>query len=65
MRTSHIPSAADVTARLQATTIPHIRLIAKATGIGYQTLIKIRYGTTKDPGIETVRAIWPHLPRVA
>lgn len=33
--------------------------LAEVSGVPFATLMKIRQGTTGNPGIETVRAFWP------
>lgn len=56
-----IPSAAEVQARLSQLSRKELKALADVSGVAESTLIKVRYGTTKDPGIETVRQFWPHV----
>lgn len=35
--------------------------LADASGTKFSTLLKIKLGTTTNPGIETVRKFWPYL----
>ena len=57
-----IPPLALIHSRLAAMNQVQLRRLAKDSGIPFGTLMKIRYGTTKNPGIETVRAFYPLLP---
>lgn len=56
-----IPTAAEVRGRLQK--LPRRRVIelAQTAGVPFPTLVKIRNGQTLNPGVETVRLIWPQL----
>ena len=57
-----IPSTSDVRKRLQALRLHDLELVARASGVPFSTLIKIRTGQTGNPGIETVRKFIEHLP---
>ena len=57
-----IPPLALIRTRLEAMNQAQIKSLAKDSGIPFGTLMKIRHGTTKNPGIETVRAFYPLLP---
>jgi predicted transcriptional regulator len=59
--TSEIPSAAEVRSRLMSLTPTQVEELAEKTGVPLPTLIKIRHDQTKNPRIETVRALWPAL----
>lgn len=56
-----IPSAAEVRARLQSMKRSRMIELARSAGVPWTTLVKIRNGQTANPGVETVRAIWPEL----
>ena len=51
-----------IRARLATMNQSQLKRLAKDSGIPFGTLMKIRYGITKNPGIETVRAFYPMLP---
>jgi predicted transcriptional regulator len=55
------PSAADVRTKLQALSSAEVESLARKCGVPVATLVKIKYGQTDNPRIETVRAIWPEL----
>ena len=57
-----IPPLAMIRARLATMNQAQLKRLAKDSGIPFGTLMKIRYGITKNPGIETVRAFYPMLP---
>ena len=56
------PPLAMIRARLATMNQSQLKRLAKDSGIPFGTLMKIRYGITKNPGIETVRAFYPMLP---
>ena len=60
-----IASAAVVRERLSALDYAAIQRVADASGVPFTTLLKIRGGETKNPGIETVRKFVAHLPAEA
>ena len=62
MPTVVFPPLAMVRARLGAMTQAELRRLADDSGVPYPTLVKIRQGTTKNPGLETVRKFFPLLP---
>jgi predicted transcriptional regulator len=64
MHTS-IPSAAQVNAELMKLSHAQVVALAKASGVPFTTLWKIRGGETDNPRLETVRAFMPHLSAVA
>ena len=57
-----VPPLAMIRARLATMNQSQLKRLAKDSGIPFGTLMKIRYGITKNPGIETVRAFYPMLP---
>lgn len=56
-----IPSTDQIRAQLSALSLAQVERLAEASGVPQSTLIKIRYGQTANPGIETVRLFLPHL----
>jgi transcriptional regulator with XRE-family HTH domain len=40
-----------------------IRRLADVSGVSEYTIAKIKRGETKDPGVQTVEKLVPHLPR--
>ncbi len=61
MNTGTLPSTADVRDRLRTMTRVQLQALADKTGIPFHTILKIQLGTTDNPRLETVRAIWPEL----
>ena len=61
---SPIPSVEQVRARLLALPQAKIKTIAEYSGVPFGTLMNIRQGGTKNPGLETVRAFFPLLPEL-
>jgi hypothetical protein len=53
LKTSSLPSATRMSEEL-----------AQASGVPFTTLLKVKDGTTTNPGVETVRKFWPHLLRL-
>jgi predicted transcriptional regulator len=47
----------SLTARLKAMTEPEAQAFAERAGVPWGTLLKIKYGQTKNPGILTVEKI--------
>lgn len=56
-----IPSAAVVRGMLQELSWPDVKAMCASTGAPFTTIWKLRGGQTRNPGIETVRLIWPAL----
>lgn len=56
-----IPPLALIRTRLEAMSQTQIKSLAKDSGVPFGTLMKIRHGVTKNPGIETVRKFYPLL----
>ncbi|MFY7867186.1 hypothetical protein [Roseateles sp.] len=59
---NEIPSTDQLRQRLLKLSWAQVREICKRTGVPVTTVWKVRSGETVNPGIETVRAIWPDLP---
>ncbi|MBK0112785.1 MULTISPECIES: hypothetical protein [unclassified Delftia] len=53
-----IPSSDDVRSLLLKLRQRDLRDVFEQTGVPVPTLVKIRQGTTRNPGIETVRSIY-------
>jgi hypothetical protein len=62
---SSIPSAHHVAARLKPMRTTELQDLAARSGVPYRTLLKIRFGQTVNPGIETVRKFYALLPEPA
>jgi transcriptional regulator with XRE-family HTH domain len=58
---TQIPSLRLIKRRLAGYTMDELQQLAEDSGVAFSTLLKIKLGPTKNPGIETVRAFWPHL----
>jgi hypothetical protein len=58
---TQIPSLKQIRKRLESYTMEELKQLAEDSRVGFGTLLKIKLGTTKNPGIETVRKFWPHL----
>ena len=56
-----IPPASDFQAQLAELTHAEMQGLASLSGVPFTTLWKIRDGSTKNPGIETVRLFAQHL----
>lgn len=63
MQSSAIPDAATVRGRLATLSLAALKQLSASSGVPFGTLQHIREGTTANPGIETVRAFYPHLPQ--
>ena len=57
-------SAEDVRTVLGLLTQRQLERLSAASGVPLSTLGKIRRGETLNPGLETVRKFFPHLPAV-
>lgn len=62
--THEIPTAAEVREALAALTLKQIDHLARLSGVSAATLAKIKYGQTKDPGLDKVGAFWPFVGAV-
>lgn len=58
---TNIPSAREVRERLRALRPAELVRLSDRSGVPHATLMKIRTGQTKNPGIETVLQFMPHL----
>jgi hypothetical protein len=58
---SYVPSIEDIRERLLHLDMRQLRALAADCALPWQTVYKIRIGTTDDPGLRTVRRLWPHL----
>lgn len=56
-----IPSAADIREALAIYNRKELSALGELAGVPFTTLYKIKLGVTRDPGIETVRRLLPHL----
>ncbi len=57
-----LPSADELSERLRGLRLAELQILANKSGVPYRTLINIRLGVTPNPGLETVRKFYPHLP---
>jgi predicted transcriptional regulator len=57
-----IPPVDAVKARLLALSHAELQALAERSEVPFGTLWKVRSGVTTNPGMETVRKFWPHLP---
>lgn len=60
-----IPSIETLRAALEPLTMRGLEELAAKSGVPFTTLYKIKLGTTRDPGLETVRKFAAHLPEPA
>jgi len=58
-----VPPLAMVKDRLVKLNQAELKQLSIDSGVPFQTLTNIRYGITKNPGIETVRMFFPLLPQ--
>lgn len=61
MVTSDIPSADEVRQALKPLNLKQLEALARASGVPFTTIYKIKLGDTVNPGIETVRQFLPFL----
>lgn len=61
---NQIPSAVELKTKLAPLGHKDVRELAQASGVPFTTLLKVKDGTTTNPGVETVRKFWPHLLRL-
>lgn len=59
-----IPSAEQVGELLRMLTLTQLKDVSARSGVPYRTLLNIRFAATPNPGIETVRKFFHHLPVV-
>lgn len=60
-----IPTAAEIQEALKPLAHTKLQELSDKSGVPFGTLQHIRLGATKNPGIETVRAIYPYLTKQA
>ena len=60
-----IPPLDLIRGRLGKLNQEQLRTLSEYSGVPFGTLTKIQYGTTKNPGIETVRRFFPLLSVMA
>jgi predicted transcriptional regulator len=60
---TQIPSVEQIRAWLAGLDAPQFQALADTAGVPFTTLLKIRRGETKDPRLETVRCLFPHMPK--
>ena len=58
-----IPSTEQIRTALRDLTLDELRAIADWAECSFSTLVSIRYGYIKNPGIDTVRRFINHLPK--
>lgn len=59
---TEIPSSESLRQDLRGLTFAQIEHLALRSGVPFGTLYKIRNGHTPNPGIETVRKFYSHIP---
>lgn len=57
-----IPLVSEVRAALESLSHAGVQELARVSGVPMTTIWKIRDGTTANPGMETVRKFWLHIP---
>jgi predicted transcriptional regulator len=62
---SNLPSALSVRERLRQLRPAELVRLSDRSGVPHATLMKIRTGQTRNPGIETVLQFLPHLDSMA
>ena len=60
-----IPTVAEVKESLTALNHAQLQGLADASGVPFPTLMKIRQGSTSNPGLLTVGKFYPVLPKKA
>jgi hypothetical protein len=58
---TQIPSLGLIRRRLKQYSMAELEELSESSGVAFSTLLKIKLGTTKNPGIETCRKFWSHL----
>lgn len=59
-----LPSIETIKDRLKLLSREQMRELSIETGVTFTTLEKIRYGQVPNPGYETVRKFYSHLPAI-
>lgn len=60
-----IPSVNEVQDALRRLSLKQIDRLADLSGVPAPTIVKIRYGDTANPGIETIRKFLSHIAEAA
>lgn len=60
-----IPSVADVVNALRSLSMAQVDRLYRFSGVPASTLIKIKFGQTANPGLDTVNDFWPFIERAA
>lgn len=60
-----IPSVADVVSALRGLSMAQVERLHLFSGVPASTLIKIKFGQTGNPGLDTVNDFWPFIERAA
>jgi hypothetical protein len=55
------PTTQQVREKLAALSRTDLQALAKRSGVPFHTLLKIKRGDTKNPGLETICQFWPEL----
>lgn len=55
------PTSAQVRELLADFTLKQLEVLAALSGVPFTTLYKIKRGETKNPGIDTVHSLLPHV----
>lgn len=58
-----IPPVSAVKRALEALSHAGVQELSRASDVPFTTIWKIRDGTTGNPGMETVRKFWVHMPK--
>ena len=56
-----LPSSQEIREKLRAMPLAQMADLGKRAGVPFPTLMKIRYGQTVSPQLDTARLIWPEL----
>ena len=62
---TELPSIGEIQALLRPLHHRAMQLLARLSGVPFPTLWKIKDGTTRNPGVETVRRFLPHVAKAA
>lgn len=60
-----LPSPEELRAMLAGMNYAAMERLSSVSGVPFHTIRKIRDGETKDPGLSTAHALWPHLRLIA
>ena len=56
-----LPTTEDIANGLRCLSLKDVRALAATCGVSYLVLWSIRRGNTRNPRLETVGRLWPHL----